>query len=79
MTAEATGGSQTNPQNNTERPMEKKIVVELTETKQCGPSVRFDTPKTKGAPQALSNIYVNRTFPAINTAKKVRVTIEVVE
>ena len=59
--------------------MTKTVTVELTETKQCGGSVRFDTPKTQGAPQALSNIYVNRTFPAINTAKKVRVTIEVVE
>ena len=50
--------------------------VELIKDKDCKGSVCF---KNKDALAALSSIYVNRSFAPINAAKKVRVTIEVVE
>jgi hypothetical protein len=50
--------------------------VELTKDKDCKGSVRFVTDDIK-AP--VSNVYVNRAMNGINDAKKVRVTIEVIE
>ena len=59
----------------------KTASVEMAVTKQCGGSVRFDAPKPEAgqAPAVLNNAYVNRSFPAINAAKRIRVTVEVLE
>ena len=62
--------------------MEKQTAsVEMTVKKQCGGSVRFDAadPKPGEAPGALGNVYVNRSFAPINNAKRIRVTVEVLE
>ena len=56
--------------------MEKKTEVMLTIEKDCKGSVRFDN---KEAKSVLSSIYINRIFAPINSAKKVKVTIEVIE
>jgi hypothetical protein len=54
----------------------KSTTIELEKSKDCKGSVRFDNADTKAV---VSSIYINRIFPAINDAKKVRVTIEVLE
>lgn len=56
--------------------MEKKVTIELVKKKDCKRSVCFEN---KDAMAALSSVYVNRSFSAVNAAKKIRVTIEVVE
>lgn len=56
--------------------MEKKVTVELVKKKDCKGSVCFEN---KDNLAALSSVYVNRSFASINNAKKVLVTIEVVE
>lgn len=59
-----------------ETPSAKTITVELTKKKDCKGSVCFET---KDNLAELSSVYVNRIFPAINSAQKVRVTVEVIE
>ena len=54
----------------------KTTTVELTKKKDCKGSVCFEN---KDTVTAVSSIYINRSFAAVNNAKKVRVTIEVVE
>lgn len=65
------------PETTTKQPAAR---VRMTVTKQCGGSVRFDAPKPGPgqAPQALSNVYVNRTCPDINPAQEIEVTITVI-
>ena len=50
--------------------------VELTKDKDCKGSIRFATENPK-AP--VSNVYVSREMPGINTASKVIITIEVIQ
>jgi predicted RNA methylase len=58
----------------------KTITVELTHKSDHKGSVRFDSVKpAQGPPLALDNVYIGRIFAPINTAKKIRVTIEVLE
>jgi hypothetical protein len=52
------------------------ITVELPKDKDCQGSVRFGL---KSDTLAVTNIYVSRSFKAIGTAKRVRVTVEVIE
>lgn len=52
------------------------VTVELTKEKECKHSIRFDTADSK-AP--ISSVYVMRTMPGIDTAKKITVTIQVKE
>ena len=52
------------------------VETELEMSKPCKHSVRFDT-KDLDAP--LSSIYINRSLPGIGQAKKVAVTIRIVE
>lgn len=54
----------------------KTTTVELVKKKDCKGSVCFEN---KENVIALSSVYVNRSFAAINNAKRVKVTIEVVE
>ena len=54
----------------------KQTTIELTKDKDCKGSVRFANEENV---VSLSSIYINRSFAAINDAKKVRVTIEVIE
>ena len=44
-------------------------------------SVRFDAAKPEPGqpPAAVQNVYVSRSFAAINGAKKIQVTVEVLE
>lgn len=55
--------------------------AELTLKSQHGGSVRFDAPKDnpQQKPPVVSNVYVNRSFAAINNATRIRVTVEVLE
>ena len=57
----------------------KTQTVELTKDKDCQGSVRFSTEQSGGVPPAITNVYVSRAMNGINDAKKVRVTIEVIE
>lgn len=56
--------------------MEKTTTVILEKKKDCKGSVCFENKDTLAH---LSSAYINRTFTAIGTAKKIKVTIEVVE
>lgn len=53
-----------------------KQTVELVKKKDCKGSVCFET---KDTVCVMNSAYINRSFAAINNAKKVRVTVEVVE
>ena len=57
----------------------KTQTVELPKDKDCQGSVRFSTEQSGGVPPAITNVYVSRAMNGINDAKKVRVTIEVIE
>ena len=57
-------------------PTTNSITVELPKDKDCQGSVRFGL---KSDTLAVTNIYVSRSFKAIGTAKRVRVTVEVIE
>jgi hypothetical protein len=50
--------------------------VELKREKDCKGSVRFTTDNEQAA---VTNVYVSRAMKGINEAKKVRVTIEIIE
>jgi len=54
----------------------KTTTVELKRDKDCKGSIRFSTDNEQAA---ISNVYVSRTMQGINDAKKVKVTIEIVE
>lgn len=56
-----------------------KAVTDMTKTKDCKGSVRFDAAKTEPGqkPNALDNVYVSRSVPGINEAQAITVTIEV--
>jgi hypothetical protein len=53
----------------------------MTKERDCKGSVRFQTEKPAAGqpPPPMSDAYVNRILPEINSAKKIRVTIEVIE
>lgn len=52
------------------------VVIEMNKTKDCKGSVRFDA----ADPTAIvNNTYVSREMEGIGSAKKIRVTVEVVE
>lgn len=48
----------------------------MTKDKDCKGSVRFSTDDLKAR---VTNVYVSRAMPGIEDAKKVKVTIEVIE
>lgn len=52
----------------------KTTTVELTKDKDCKGSVRFITDDIKAA---VSNVYVSRAMNGINDAKRVRITVEI--
>lgn len=54
----------------------KTTTVVLDKKKDCKGSVCFENKDTLAH---LSSVYINRTFGAVNNAKKVKVTIEVIE
>lgn len=54
------------------------VILQLHRGKECKGSVRFEAAPEIVDP-AFSNIYLSRTLPFVATAKKIRVTVEVVE
>ena len=56
------------------------VEIDMVREKECKHSVRFQAANTDpNDPPAIDNAYINRTHPGINQAKRVRVTLEVIE
>lgn len=55
---------------------EQQSTTELARGKECKGVVRFET---QDFTAVVSNIYVSRAMPGINGAKKIRVTVEVID
>lgn len=52
------------------------VSIEMPKGKDCKGSVRFETADPNAV---VTNIYVDRSMPGISEAKKVKVTVEVIE
>jgi hypothetical protein len=52
----------------------KSIEITLTRDKECKGSVRFAAPDPKAA---ITNVYVSRDVAEINSAKQIKITVQI--